>query len=287
MKRKLLTLLSIAAISTMFVTSLPAQEAAASTDAPSANAPAKPEEPQVKEKSIADMWRAGGITMYPLGLFAIFGCTLIIYNAIAVRKNKFLNPAGVKEVEKLVNQMKIEEAIAYCEKHPSPITNIIGCGLARADQRGIDVGDVSAAMEESSVEEFATPYVYINYLSLIASLAPMLGLYGTVSGMVKAFDTIAAEGAGSASKLADNIAEALITTAAGMIIGIPTMFFFFFFKNKYGSILSGSNRIIGDTLFTLKTALKYGPQDLSEEDVPLAEASENAEKPAENNEENK
>ena len=143
------------------------------------------------------------------------------------------------------------------------ITNIIGCGLARVDERDIDVDSVSTAMEEASTEEFANPYVLINYLGLIASLAPMLGLYGTVSGMVKAFDTIAAEGAGSASKLADNIAEALITTAAGMMIGIPTMFFFFFFKNRYGAIISGSSRIIGDLMYTMKMSIKYGPQDIS------------------------
>lgn len=236
----------------------------AQTDAPAANAPAKADQPKVVEKSFADMWRAGGITMYPLGFFAIFGTTLVIYNAIAIRKKKFLNPEGVKQVEELVNQLKISEAIQYCEKHPSPITNIIGCGLARADEREIDVSAVESAMEEASVEEFASPYVLINYLSVTASLAPMLGLYGTVSGMVKAFNTIAAEGAGSASKLADNIAEALITTATGMIVGIPAMFFFFIFKNKYGAIISSASRIIGDLVYTMKISLKYGPQDISE-----------------------
>jgi len=259
MKRKALAILSFAIIS-LFGTVAMAQ----STDAPAADAPAKAAAPKVQEKSLADMWRAGGITMYPLGFFAIFATTLVIYNFIAIRKSKFLNPKGVTEVESLVNQLKINDAIKYCEKNPSPITNIIGCGLARADERGIDTSIVTAAMEEASIEEFANPYVLINYLSVTASLAPMLGLYGTVSGMVKAFNTIAAEGAGSASKLADNIAEALITTAAGMIVGIPAMFFFFFFKNRYGAIISGSSRIIGDLIYTLSLSLKYGPQDISE-----------------------
>lgn len=261
MKRKVLAILSILALAMFsFGGAAMAQE---SSDAPAADAPVKADQPQVKSKSLADYWRAGGITMYPLGLFAIFGTTLIVYNFIAIRKKKFLNPEGIKKVEELVNKLEIEEAIKYCEKNPSPITNIIGCGLARVDERDIDVDSVSTAMEEASTEEFANPYVLINYLGLIASLAPMLGLYGTVSGMVKAFDTIATEGAGSASKLADNIAEALITTAAGMIIGIPAMFFFFFFKNRYGAIISGSSRIIGDLLYTMKMSIKYGPQDIS------------------------
>ncbi len=273
MKRKILTILSVLAMT--FATHF---AIAQDTDAPATDA-AQPAQPQVKEKSLADMWRAGGWTMYPLGLFAIFGTTLVIYNFIAVRKKKFLNPEGVKQVEGMINNLQIQEAIDYCEKNPSPITNIIGNGLSRADLRDIDADAVSVAMEEASVEEFANPYVLINYLSVIASLAPMLGLYGTVSGMVKAFNTIATEGAGSASKLADNISEALITTATGMIVGIPAMFFFFFFKNKYGAIISGSSRIIGDLIFTLKQSLKYGPQVEVAEEAP-AETSEEA--PAEN-----
>ena len=269
MKKRLLTLLSILAMA--FTAQFAFAQAA---DAPAGDAPAKPDQPKVVEKSLADMWRAGGWTMYPLGFFGIFGTTLIVYNFIVVRKKKFLNPDGVKQVEKYINALQIQEAVDYCEKNPSPITNIIGSGLARADVRGIDADEVSTAMEEASAAEFADPYVMINYLSVIASLAPMLGLYGTVSGMVKAFNTIATEGAGSASKLADNISEALITTAAGMIVGIPAMFFFFYFKNKYGAIISGASSIIGDLVFALKTCLKYGPQEVEETvEAPVEEAA--------------
>ena len=278
MKRKALSIISIFAF--LFAS---AGFTFAQADAPAADAPAKADQPQVIEKSLMDMWNAGGWTMYPLGLFAIFGTTLIIYNAIAIRQKKFLNPTGVKEVEKLVGQLNIEGAVEYCEKNPSPITNIIGSGLARADMREIDVQAVETAMEEASVEEFATPYVFINYLSVIASLAPMMGLYGTVSGMVKAFNTIAAEGAGSASKLADNISEALITTATGMIVGIPAMFFFFVFKQNYGKIISSSSRIIGDIVYTMKVANKYGPQEVEAEEAP-AEVAEATEAPAETQE---
>lgn len=279
MKRKALSLISIMAL--LFAS---AGLSFAQTDAPAEDAPAKADQPQVIEKSLMDMWNAGGWTMYPLGLFAIFGTTLIIYNAISIRQKKFLNPTGVKEVEKLVGQLQISEAIEYCEKNPSPITNIIGSGLARADIREIDVQAVESAMEEASVEEFATPYVFINYLSVIASLAPMMGLYGTVSGMVKAFNTIAAEGAGSASKLADNISEALITTATGMIVGIPAMFFFFLFKQSYGKIISSSSRIIGDIVYTMKVAIKYGPQEVEAEEEAPAEEAPVEEAPAETQE---
>ncbi len=268
--KKILPLITIAASALAFT-----QFAAAQDNAAEAPAAAKADKPTTvaTEKTIADMWEAGGITMYPLGFMAVMGITLVIFNFIKIRKDKFLNPAGVKTVEKMLGALKIKDAVQFCEKNPSPITNIIGVGLTRTNDKEIDFESVEQAMEEASVEELAGPYVYINYLSLVASLSPMLGLYGTVSGMVKAFNTIAAEGAGSAQKLADNISEALITTAAGMIIGIPSMFFYFLFKNKYGTITSGTSRIIGDLVFTLKSAVKFGPQEIVEldEEKPSAE----------------
>ena len=127
--------------------------------------------------------------------------------------------------------------------------------MARVDLDHYNAEQVKEAVEEASAEELADPFVLINYLSVICSLSPMVGLLGTVSGMVKAFNVIEAEGAGSAQALAGNISEALITTASGMIVGIPAMFFFFFFKNKYGKITSRVGRIVGDLQFTINTAL--------------------------------
>ena len=69
------------------------------------------------------------------------------------------------------------------------------------------------------------------------------------------FNVIGAEGAANAQALAGNISEALITTASGMIVGIPAMFFFFFFKNKYGKITSRVARVVGDLQFTLCSAV--------------------------------
>ena len=86
----------------------------------------------------------------------------------------------------------------------------------------------------------------INYLSIIASIAPMVGLLGTVSGMVKAFDAIATVGMGQPEVLAGNISEALITTATGMLVGIPAMFFFFYFKNQYGTLVADMTMYLDD-----------------------------------------
>ena len=208
------------------------------------------------EKSIIDMFRAGGWAMYPLTLLSIGGFGLIVYNFMAVRPEPILNSEATVQIDKALEGLDVEKAKSICQESPSPTTSIIEAGMARVDVNNYDPEQVKEAIEEASAEELSGPYVLINYLSVVGSLSPMVGLLGTVSGMVKAFNVIEAEGAGSAQALAGNISEALITTATGMIVGIPAMFFFFFFKNRYGKITSRIGRIVGDLQFTLNKAVK-------------------------------
>jgi biopolymer transport protein ExbB len=209
-----------------------------------------------QEKSLIDMYNAGGWAMYPLTLLSIGGFGLIVYNFRAVRPEPILNAAATVQIDEALAAIDVEKAKTICRENPSPVTNIIEAGMNRVDVNNYDPEQVKEAIEESSSEELAGPFVLINYLSVVGSLSPMVGLLGTVSGMVKAFNVIEAEGAGSAQALAGNISEALITTATGMIVGIPAMFFFFFFKNRYGKITSRIGRVVGELQFTLNTAIR-------------------------------
>jgi biopolymer transport protein ExbB len=208
------------------------------------------------EKSLIDMYKAGGWAMYPLTMLSIGGFGLIVYNFMAVRPGPILNLNSTVEIDAALQSLDLEKAKNICQENPSPSTNIIDAGLNRVDVDNYNPEMVKEAIDEASAEELSGPFVLINYLSVVGSLSPMVGLLGTVSGMVKAFNVIEAEGAGSAQALAGNISEALITTATGMIVGIPAMFFFFFFKNRYGKITSRIGRVIGDLLFTLNKAVK-------------------------------
>ncbi|MFP4069585.1 MAG: MotA/TolQ/ExbB proton channel family protein [Opitutales bacterium] len=214
------------------------------------------ESPALGGKSLIDMYKAGGWAMYPLTLLSVSAFGLIVYNFIAVKPGPILRNELMPEIEEALANVDIERAQSVCEQNPSPTTNIIHAGLQRVDPHDYNPEQVKEAVEEASAEELSDPFVLINYLAVIGSLSPMVGLLGTVSGMVKAFNVIEAEGAGSAQALAGNISEALITTASGMIIGIPAMFFFFYFKNKYGKITSRVGRVVGDLQFTLDKAIK-------------------------------
>ena len=213
------------------------------------------EEAKTGNKTVIDQFKAGGWAMYPLTLLSISGFGLIVYNFLAIRPEPILKRDAIDQIDKALENLDVEQAKSICEANPAPSTNVIAAGLVRVDVNNYDAEQVKEAIEEASTEELSGPYVLINYLSVIGSLSPMVGLLGTVSGMVKAFNVIEAEGAGSAQALAGNISEALITTATGMIVGIPAMFFFFFFKNRYGKITSRIGRLVGDLQFTLNKAV--------------------------------
>jgi biopolymer transport protein ExbB len=208
------------------------------------------------DRSLIDMFKAGGWAMYPLLLLSISGFGLIIFNFISVKPATFWDDAVTAEIDTALQEVDIEKARQLCEENVTTVTTILHAGLNRVNVADYDPQPIKEAVEESSAEEMATPFVYINYLSIVGTLSPMVGLLGTVSGMVKAFNAIAAEGVGNPQALADNISEALITTATGMIVGIPAMFFFFFFKNRYGKMSARIGRIVGDLFFTLETSVK-------------------------------
>ena len=94
----------------------------------------------------------------------------------------------------------------------------------------------------------------INYLSVIAQAAPMLGLLGTVSGMIKAFDKLGDEGT-NPSQLATNISEALLTTASGLVIALPALFFYFFFRDMLTGYVSRTDRHAFRLLNTLRRSI--------------------------------
>jgi biopolymer transport protein ExbB len=257
-KQSFLLALALAAFCGLFLApALQAQEeeAAATEEVVEEEAAAQEEEGQ-SGRSLIEMIQVGGWAMYPLGALSVAGLALIVYNFIAVRPRKLLDIDKLEEVAEKAKSFEIDEARQLCQDSPSPLTNIADAGLERITSDFVDAESMEKAMEEASVEELSSPFVYINYLSVIATLSPMVGLLGTVSGMVKAFNAIAAQGVGQPQALANNISEALITTATGMIIGIPAMFFYFFFKNRYGKITSSVSRIIGDFHHEFVAALR-------------------------------
>lgn len=224
---------------------LQAQEAAAASAVDAAG-----------DVSLGQLWSQGGWAMYPLALFSMAAFGLIVFNAMAVREQSLLRPDVTAQLDDALGKGEVGAAKAICEEQPCLVANITAAGLARVKATAYDAEAVEKAMEEASVEEIAGPFSVISYLSIIATLAPMVGMLGTVSGMIKAFRNIALGGMGKPELLADNISEALITTAVGLVVGIPAMFAFFFFKSRYARLTSRLARICGDLHHTLTHTMK-------------------------------
>lgn len=208
----------------------------------------------VHKTTLWEMIKQGGWTMYPLGLFSVGMIYFIVQNALALRENILLRPDLMPEFIALMKDKKILEAHSLCKENETLFTYVFAAGLERCSTKSdINFGKVKEAIEEASTEEVTTYMKPIDYLSIIGATAPMLGLLGTVSGMIKAFQTIGSQGMGKPEVLAGNIGEALVTTATGLIIAIPAMLFYYFFRNNFIKSTATCGRNIGALLDTLES----------------------------------
>lgn len=195
--------------------------------------------------SFKEMMIKGGWTMWPLSMLSIAGVYLIVENAISLREKTLLRPDLMPTLIQMLAKGQTKEALDFCKAKPSMFTLVLAAGLERSQKANVDFDKVKEALEEASVEQMAYLMKPIDFLSIIGTTAPMVGLLGTVSGMIKAFQTMGTQGMGKPELLAANIGEALITTAAGLIIAIPAMMFFFFFKKGFGKTMATLGRNLG------------------------------------------
>ena len=133
-------------------------------------------------------------------------------------------------------------------------------GLERIQDDELDIESIEKGLEENAALELAKPFTWINMLNTIGSIAPMIGLLGTVTGMIGAFNVLTESGMGgeSSKQMAGNIGSALWTTAAGLVVAIPTLIAYFIYKTKFGNISAEVNRVAGEMVFTLVRAARGG-----------------------------
>jgi len=206
--------------------------------------------------------KQGGVIMIPLGMLSVLAIGLIGYGLVATKSDKMLATELLPTLQEELMKMNPEAAKSLCAGSPALLTNTLFAGLDRLGGGELDVPSMEKAMEEASVHEVTAGMKPISYLSIIAQVSPMLGLLGTVSGMIKAFQKIGLGGMGKPELLAADIGEAMVTTAAGLIIGIPCMFFYFFLKTRFMSNVSEMSRILGNLCHQLVAALRGDFSDL-------------------------
>jgi len=185
--------------------------------------------PEPVSYPLIQYFKDGGPVMWPLLLCSVTALTVILYKAY-----QFLTIRGgvdtvLSRVEKCVQAGERDEAQKACESLRGPVSAVVRTGLSR---QGQSPSLVREAVEDTGMRELASLESFLPVLQTIGNIAPLLGFLGTVLGMIDAFFNVAKAGLGDPSVISSGIAEALITTAAGLIIAVPAFVFYNYFAAR-------------------------------------------------------
>mgnify|MGYP001259524924 CR=1 FL=1 len=238
-----------------------AQEAAAPAAAPAAGleldkdaaaaSKAKPKDPMSFMNVVLSSGWLGVILWLGLGACSVAGFGLIIDSFVTVREKKIVPQTLVTKAREAIEQGDVMKAIKHCEEEPGALANILSAGFSNVQEGFEAVQESIGVAADLETEKLMQR---ITYLNVVANLAPMLGLLGTVQGMIFAFANLATTQAGAAQQqmLAVNIAQALYTTAGGLIAAVPAVGFYYFFRNKATQIILGMEALTTDLIKSLR-----------------------------------
>lgn len=167
-----------------------------------------------------DMIIAGRYMMIPIALASFVGLAVIIERLLVLQKGRIVFPEIAEAVETLPASPSLSVAYAICDRRPGPFANIVKAGLDNADNDWTIIRDV---LEEAGRQEATRLTRRLGVLETVAAVSPLLGLLGTVIGMIRVFSSVSQSGLSNPEVLSSGISEAMVTTAAGLIIGIPAL----------------------------------------------------------------
>ena len=188
------------------------------------------------------MWEmilAGRYMMIPIILASLVGMAVLIERIYVLRQRSIIVPEIAEAVMTLSASQDLSVAYAICERRPGPFATLVKSGLDHSNNDWTIIRDV---LEETGRQEATRLTRRLGVLETVAAVSPLLGLLGTVLGMIRVFATISAAGLGNPETLSSGISEAMVTTAAGLIIGIPALV-------AYNWLNGRADRIIFDLEF--------------------------------------
>lgn len=243
----------------IFAPALPAQEAA--------EAPAEP------KKTLMTKIIDGGVFMLPIGVLSVMMITLMVFNTLQLSKKKFTPVALREEILANMADVRVRSSIDLAAQDPSYLGRMVATAypfVDATDPENLGRGKVEDAIADFSAKENSRYMTWIGYFSVIGQSAPMIGLFGTVAGMIMAFDTMGLSGGADPSQLAGNISIALMTTAGGLVVAIPSIFAYYVFKNRFNKMVADAVDIAADGL-ALAIATVNADQQLAKVPEGIAE----------------
>jgi len=176
-----------------------------------------------------------GIILW-LAIFGIggIGVYLIVDSAITVKEKRVMPQELINAVTEAMAEGDVLKALQCCENNPGPMANILTAGFSHVEE-GYDV--IQEAIATAADLETEKIMQKLTWISVVGNLAPMLGLLGTVQGMIGCFGNLAKLGVGNVAVLAMNISQALYTTAAGLVIAVPSIAVYYSFRNSANRLI--------------------------------------------------
>ncbi len=207
--------------------------------------------------------------MYPLAACSVVMFFLIFHCVRETAPARFIPPNALPHLASLLGSHRIEEAMTHLETTPGVLARSMQPALLKARPDLADAGkeQVEAALAEALEHEENSISQWITYLNVVASVAPMIGLLGTVSGMIGAFQTISLGGMGRPELLAGDIGQALVTTATGLTIGIPAMIAYFVLRNRLENRMLETTRGATELIDTLAAGYPFDGDAETQEEV--------------------
>lgn len=206
---------------------------------------AAPQAQAGRRLSLLRLIHYGGPIGYCIILLSFAAVALVIEQARTIRRDRLMPPGTIVDLQDLLGKGKLKDALVRCEQDDSFVSMVVGAGLSVIGGGSSDPDEVRTVMVEAGEEQTSRLYRKIEYLSLIGNIAPMLGLLGTVTGMILAFNKIAelAERV-RPGDLAHGISQALVTTCMGLIVAIPTMTAFALFRNRIDALVGEAEAVV-------------------------------------------
>ncbi|MBM4037050.1 MAG: MotA/TolQ/ExbB proton channel family protein [Planctomycetes bacterium] len=207
--------------------------------------PAEREPAPERSTSLLAQLNKGGVIGWIIMALSPVALALIIEHSVTLRRDKMCPPELVQELNDFFNEEQYEEALELCNVERNFLTNTVRAGLARLDA-GFEA--MQQGMTSAAEEEFTNYQLRISWLSLIGNVAPMMGLLGTVQGMIGAFGKIAEMTVVKPSVLAGNINVALVTTFQGLTVAIPVMCAYQYIANRIVSNVLASGNTVSELM---------------------------------------
>jgi biopolymer transport protein ExbB len=176
-----------------------------------------------------ELFQRGGVMIYPLILSSLLTVAIVVERLITLRRRKIIIPEVINIVEQFGSLKDMDLAKNICQRYEGPLSSIIRIGLENSE---LDRAAIKELIEDQGRQEMRKLRKGLGVLETIAAVAPLMGLAGTVLGMIKVFGVIQQQGVGQAAALSGGISEALLTTVTGLFIGIPALIFYNYFSHK-------------------------------------------------------